>query len=250
MHTNLVEDWLIISDSHIPFHNKVLHDKVLRFIKEVKPYGLAIIGDFIDMQSLSRFSEGSLKDLRDVSMAKDYAAGAAELDRFDQALPKGAKKVYIMGNHEDRFTSFMARMDNDKLQLQSPAEGLRLRERGYRVIDDWENGYYVLGSSLELIHGVSTGVNAAKIHLDRFQGSVISGHAHVIQHYCTNKRGSWIIGGLFNARSKAGYSWASRATKERWSNGFAYAIINGHGYHHVHLIHAFNDRFVFGPKLW
>lgn len=243
-----VEAWIIISDSHIPYHNKVLHAKLYKILRAVRPYGFAILGDWLDFPSLSRFSEGSLKHLRTVSMALDYKAGIQELDAIDDVLPRGCRKVFVLGNHEARYDAFIARGDNAKLLLQSPVEALRLRERGYEVIEDWENGFYLLGSSLELIHGVSTTTFAAKTHLDRFQGSVMSGHAHVLQHYCTNKRGSWIIGGLFDINSE-GFRWASRATRERWSNGFAHVIINGMGYHHVQLVHVYKDKFVFGTEL-
>jgi predicted phosphodiesterase len=246
-----VEDWIVVSDAHIPHHNRTLTQKVYQIIREVKPYGVAILGDWIDFKTLSYFAEGSLKELENVTVGAEYAQGSAELDNLDSVLPAGCKKVFIMGNHEERYKTFLEHKDHSKLKdvLTSPAEGLKLYERGYHVVHDWQNGFYVLGSSLELIHGISTAPFAANVHLNKFQGSVMSGHAHILQHTCTNKRGSWIIGGLFDLKDEKGFGWAPRPTRERWSNGFAYVIINGHGYHHVHLIQAFNNNFVFGAQL-
>jgi hypothetical protein len=242
------EDWFIIPDAHIPYHNKPLLRKLYGIIKEVKPYGVAIIGDWIDLHSLGTFSEGKTNQ---GIVQDEYDAGFKELENLDSVLPKGCKKVYIEGNHEHRSVSWLNLVENDRLKKSGLNwwEGLKLAELGYHIVHDWKNGFYVLGSSLELIHGVSTAPFAAKVHLDRFQGSVISGHAHTLQHYCTNKRGSWVAGGLFNINNAQGFNWAARSTRERWSNGFAYVIINGHGFHHVHLIHSFQNRFIFGSRL-
>lgn len=237
--------WFIISDIHSPFHNVRLVEKVCACIRAEQPYGIIINGDFLDLFSIASHNADSLGLLKNIDLEYEYRVGNDLLNKIDDALPKGAKKKYIYGNHEDRYIRELMRGDRAKYAgaLVSPEEGLGLRERGYKVFTNWKQDSIQLGSHLEVTHGVFTPVHAAKKHLDEFQGSVIVGHTHRFQSFVSGKRGAWNFGFLGDIESR-GFYYMSRAQRSKWSNSFGTVDIDSKGYHYVQPIHIFNESFI------
>lgn len=96
-------DSLIINDIHLPFVNVALLEKALKVAKALGLKQLAIIGDLIDFESVSKFDFGgeqySLMD--ELYIARDYMK---ELEkRFDRI-------IFIRGNHDERIIKFLKRI--------------------------------------------------------------------------------------------------------------------------------------------
>ena len=107
-----------ISDVHIPFWHRDLFDKVIKVAKKFKIQNLIINGDFLNMDSFSRWVSGfsgQTDTLRELDTANYFLI---------QAL-KTFKKIYLTsGNHEDRLfktlkgqipQSYFLRMINDEI---------------------------------------------------------------------------------------------------------------------------------------
>ena len=240
----------ILSDAHVPFHRKALLDKVCRAIRETKPDGLVLAGDFLDLYSVSSHHQGSLYFLKDITLGQEYRAGNEVLDKLDKAVGRAAKH-YLFGNHEDRFFRWIQQGDNAKTadELRDPATALRLKERGYKVYQNWRDDSVRLGRYLDIVHGTWCSEYSAKKHLREYQRSILFGHTHRVQTDVQGERGAFNIGGLFDKDSK-GMSYVPRVTRDKWCNGFGVVDVDSRGYYHAQVVQAFNDSFVLDGKLY
>lgn len=243
--------WAVLPCAHVPWHNRELLPKVLKFVKDLKVYGLILPGDFLDLFSLSQYAANSLYQLRDLTLTQEYVWGKMVLKDIENALPRGCKKHYLYGNHEARYLSHLKDGDNAKVgdELRAPEEALGLNEKGWMVYTNWKDDAVKLGEHLEVIHGFYTPVHAAKKHLDEFQGSVMFGHTHRFQSYVTSKRGAYNIGYLGDPNSP-GFKYVPRVHRTRWVNGFAVVNVDDNGYYWVEMIQAWGNRFIANGKLY
>ena len=241
---------LVTGCNHAPFDNKYMTNGMIELIKDLgdKLKGLHLIGDFLDMNSLSSHDRGR-KPLEGITLSSEYKESSKILDKFDEVLPKGCTKNYMYGNHEDRFHRYMGSSDNAKLgdSLDSPEKGLALAERGYNVFTDWKKDKIRLGNHLDLIHGEFCNIHTAKKHLDSFRGSIMFVHTHRIQMHIESKVGGFNIGFGGDINSPV-FNYATRAMKEVWANGFALVTIDEDGFFHVNQITMFNDCFYYNGK--
>ncbi len=246
-----LERYVIISDMHAPFQDKALVGKVARLMLDVRPEGFIINGDGVDLYSLARFNADSLDLLRDLTLEKEYRLANAMMDDLDSALPKGCKKHYLYGNHEDRYRREKERGDRGKYgaALRSPEDALRLAERGYEIGPDYKEDFVLLGDHLEVTHGIYTTVQAAKRHLDEFQGSVVIGHTHRLQMFVNGKRGAWNVGFLGDMKS-AGFRYVSRTQRDKWTQSLGVASVNGNGDFWMEPIQVHDGRFIYNGKVY
>ena len=241
---------VVLGCVHAPWHNQVLMDGFIELLSDLKEQivGFHIIGDFLDLNSLSSHERGK-KPLPGVTLEYEYEESSALLDDIEEVLPEGIKKSYLYGNHEDRYLRHMSISDNSKYgaSLISPEEGLSLEERGYRIFTNWKEDYVILGEHLELTHGQYHNIHVAKKHLDTFRGSIMFAHTHRVQTHLEGTAGAFNIGFMGNIKAPV-FNYASRAIKEKWANGFALVQIDEDGYFYVTQIQCFNDRFYYNGK--
>lgn len=245
------ETWVVLPDIHTPFHDAKLIKKVCQFMKDLRPHGVVISGDFLDLYSLSRYAADSVYSLRDVTLSMEYKTGREVLGWIESALPKGCRKEFLYGNHEDRYWRELEKGDRGKYgdALQSPTSALTLRERGWNVGEHWQQDAVQLGDHLEVIHGIYCPVHAAKKHLDEWQGSVIMGHTHRFQSYVSGKRAAYNIGFLGDPNSK-GFAYMPRTKRLQWVQGFAVVDIDTHGDYWCQPIQCYGSRFMADGRMY
>lgn len=94
--------YLISGCHHVPFVNIEFLKQYCNLMKDLNDVGLLrgnlLIGDFLDMHSVSRHNKGKIK-IPNLTLGKEYAAGNEVLDMFDSVAPD-IDKLYIFGNHE------------------------------------------------------------------------------------------------------------------------------------------------------
>lgn len=248
-----LEKWIVISDVHRPFHNKVLWNKVLKLIKDMGTglHGIILAGDYLDLYTLGSYNTESLANLSGLTLQDEYIDGLQGIDELEQVLHKKAKKVYLYGNHEDRYFRHIKEKDNAKYggALLNPVEALYLNEKNWTVLTDWQSDYFTLGEHLDVIHGIYTSVHSAKTHLDKTGHSVMFGHTHRVQCYHTGNKASYNIGGLYDINSK-GFLYMPRLQRQMWANGFALVNINDDGEFYVEQINVWNDCFLAEGKMY
>lgn len=87
---------VVTSDWHVPYHRADAVAQVVRAAQDWAVKTLLIVGDFIDLPTLSRF------DPRDIDSYVGMELGAAG-DVLYSLLQRGLNVVWSRGNHENRF---------------------------------------------------------------------------------------------------------------------------------------------------
>lgn len=234
---------------HVPAHNKHIFDGMLELCRDLGDdvVGFHLIGDFMDMASISRHSAGMFSNL---TLTQEYREGNKALDLIDESVNETADKTYIWGNHEDWYNQHLAKIDNAKLGrgvIKSPTEALKLSDRGYHVFEDWKEDTVTIGQHLDLMHGTYCNVHTAKKHIDVFRKSVMFAHTHRVQNYIEGDVAGFNIGTMADIKSPA-FGYASRAMKSKWNNGFNIVHIDENGRFFATQIVAFDDAFYYRGK--
>jgi predicted phosphodiesterase len=240
---------VVLSDLHSPFHNKAVLPRICQFLHDAKPDHLVLAGDAGDYYSVSRHHAGSLGLLKDITLGYEYDEQNLVLDSLDAAVGH-CDKEFIDGNHEDMVVRWLNTGDNAKVKgaLGLPHEALRLKERGWSYQRNWKEARVDIGKCA-VVHGEYCSQHCAKKHLDEYEHSVMFGHTHRIQSYVTGLRGAWGIGGLFDKNHPA-FGYASASQRRRWANGFGCIYSFDDGSFLPHIVPIWNDRFVWGGKLY
>jgi predicted phosphodiesterase len=247
-----LQRWIVISDVHRPFHNQTLWNKLLQLVNDMGSslYGIVIAGDYLDLYTLGSYNNESLANLSNITLQDEYLDGLQGIDEINSAF-KGAKKLFLFGNHEDRYFRHIKEKDNAKYggALINPVEALYLHERGWITKTDWQSDYFTLGKHLDIVHGVYTSIHAAKAHLDKTQHSVIFGHTHRVQCFHQGNRAAFNIGGLYDIKSK-GFNYMPRFQRQLWANGFALVNVTDNGDFYVEQVNVWADKFLANGKMY
>lgn len=236
---------LVMGCVHVPFHNKKMFKGVLNLIKDIKPNGVNLIGDILDMNAFSFHDKGRIPL---INATDEYELSTKFFDELDNAI--GRRKIekrFIYGNHEDRYLRHQSLPDSKRIMVDSPEKAMRLKERGYEIKTKWQEDYFTLGDHLEIFHGSLLGVNPAKSQLDKLKKSCMFAHSHRAGVHYDGNMASFNIGWGGDVKAPA-FSYASRLVKRNWINGFALVTIDDNGFYHSQLITVYNDVFYYGGK--
>lgn len=231
---------------HAPAENKAMMRGVTNLMRDLgdKVRGLVLLGDFIDCNTLSEYDKGRFPVIKNLTIQEEYEAGSRLLDNLTSYLHPDAHKIYLYGNHEDRYNRYMANMQLAKTPIPSPAEGMNLYDRGFHVYSRWKHDYVKLGDHLECMHGQFISTHCAKKHIDNYRGSVLFAHTHRIQTYIEGSVGGFNIGWCGDVDSPF-FDYMERGTKMQWQNGFALVTVDPEGDFHVNQITCHNNKFYY-----
>src|SRR5258708_1598738 len=99
-----IQRGIIIPDSHHPLVDKKANGVALGIVKDCQPHFGVIIGDYGDLESLSKHPK-TKPDM--AKLANEYLSMNLALDELQNASPN-TKWVFIEGNHERRAKKFSA----------------------------------------------------------------------------------------------------------------------------------------------
>ena len=160
---------LIVPDVHRPYHSKPGWKLLMAAAKDLKPHTIVVIGDFADFYSLSSYSKDPERAGKLDTEMEDVRWGIRELESL-----KAKRKIFVMGNHEDRMRRYLQDKAPELWQMVSIEKWLGIKD--WEVVD--YKDHTTLGR-LHLTHDVGkTGRMAVFNALDTYQHSVVTGHAH------------------------------------------------------------------------
>lgn len=167
-------NWLLLSDLHVPYHN-------IRAITEMLNYGISknidaifLNGDVLDFYMLSKFNPDPRK--------RDFQDELLALEKLLDVLRGIAPVFYKLGNHEERFESYMIR--NAPVLLQTRefqiSNLLQCYAKGIDIITDQKIVYIghlpvLHGHELKLNSGI---VNPARSLFLKTKKTALCGHLH------------------------------------------------------------------------
>lgn len=244
--------YIVIGCPHAPFHLQPAFKAVQQLLYDNKSdiVGLALAGDFLDMNSLSSHDKGR-KPIPGVTLDWEYKESEILLNDLLDPLASNIEKIYIWGNHEDRYHRYMSDIDNSKLgtSLASPIEGLKLVNKGFDIYENWKEDFVTLGHHLQVAHGEFFNVHSAKKHIDTYRKSILYYHTHRVQQYIEGAVGGYNGGSMADFTAPV-FGYASRAMKNSWLNGFNAVHVDEQGFYHIQQIVCYNNSFVFGNKIY
>lgn len=182
-----VEQWVIGSDFHAPWHHKKSCELFYQIIEDIQPERVILLGDVINLDPFSRYDKipGTPTWLDDVASAGQI------LGSVKQAAPE-AQLDWFMGNHEERLKKHLIRndpvlykhMDMQKLFVLSDNADAVEALSAFNYID--RNEVFEEELNLILAHGYRvrkhSGMSAYSL-MESTLTSVIVGHGHRLGIY-------------------------------------------------------------------
>jgi hypothetical protein len=235
--------WLIMSDLHIPAHDKRAVDLMLQVIDKWKPHEIDIAGDLDDMSCMSRFSKGSADEVMGnlatyAGLTRDFLAD------LRRKRPK-SDIHYHLGNHEIRLEDYVGKaapalIDTVTYNSLWDLDKSKIEYHHYNKPPVHRHG------GLHVHHGMYAVANAgasARKAMDAFNVSVMVGHSHrmgqswVSYPLADRELAAYEIGHSADINNPAmGYDY-----KHDWQQGFAVAHIDDNDFPHVQLVRITKD---------
>ncbi len=170
--------WLLLSDIHIPYHDKTVVELAISEAAKRKVEGVLLNGDTMDCHELSRFD----KSPDDPRYPEEVVLGREFLTYLRYRLPN-ARIVWKDGNHEERLQSYLmmrapALFGLDVLTVPSL---LKFSDYGIEYVTDKK---VVRMGRLNAVHGheyrpgITTPVNPARGLFLRAKSVAICSHFH------------------------------------------------------------------------
>jgi len=242
---------LAISDCHVPRHDPPTWNIFLRAIRDLKPDGVWIVGDFVDLSSVNRHEKAPGDTF---TLKQEEDAGNAALDQISVALGKRAVELlYVDGNHEDRLRRYIAsgRCPPElRDRIEDIPETLRLRDRGWRYVHPDDQPCYPF-DRFALFHGKWYPKHHAAKHADVLACSGLYGHTHRPQVYTTqNVHGTVVMTGMpCSRRLVAEWEHQRTAPFNGWLTGFAVVEVMSRR-PHVYPVLVQNGEAAYGGHSW
>ena len=218
----------VLSDIHVPYHSIPALTCAFDLIDREKPDVILLNGDTIDFYQLSRF----MKDNRKRSVAHELKAVNDLLDVLGQF---GAKIIYKLGNHDERWEHYMMQKAPELLGIPDfkLEHLLKAHERGMVIVGEKR---IIKANKLNIIHGheypsVFSPVNIARGLYMKGKVSAMQGHNHQTStHVETDMNGelvtTWSLGCLCELNP-------AYMPLNKWNHGFAMVDLadNGKEFH-------------------
>lgn len=234
----------------MPYHDALSHIAVEKFIAKYRWDVYLNLGDFIDFDSISSFSEGRPRLVNGKSINRDIAEANKILDRHQAIIRKRnpkAKFVILEGNHEERTERFLDVHPQFEGLLDVPTL-LHLKDRGFEWVPSWTTGKpYTIGKA-SFIHGTSS---TGKYHVykmaDDYGDNIFCGHSHDMM--CIPKASKLhpdkvIVGQSIGCLCTDMPYMKGRPSK--WQQGFAVFYFQPDGSFTYYTPRIFNHKFI-GP---
>lgn len=189
---------LVLPDMHVPAHDTAAYDAILQYIRDERFDEFVQLGDFLDLDSVSSHKPEAILEREGARIQEEFDAGNVVLDELTDALStnnKSCRKVLLKGNHEWRLDRYIE--ENPSLHGALSIEtALNLKDRGIEYVECYPSGdLYQIGHAY-FFHGIYTGSNHAKKHVDHFGVNMFYGHVHSVQTHSKqiHGKGTTIVG--------------------------------------------------------
>jgi len=214
----------VLSDIHVPYHSIEAVTCCLDLISKEKPDTILLNGDTVDFYGLSRF----MKDPRKRSLAHELKALN---DLLDILGGFGAKIIYKLGNHDERYLHYLQHKAPELLDIPN-FEFSELLKSSQRNMDIVADKRVIKANKLNIIHGheypsVFSPVNIARGLYMKGKVSALQGHNHQSStHTETDMNGdivtTWSSGCLCELNP-------AYMPLNKWNHGFSMVDLSDNG---------------------
>jgi predicted phosphodiesterase len=213
---------LFIPDCHFPYQDELAFSLMMEAAKDFKPDHVIILGDFIDMYSVSAHDKNPKRAMK---LEEEITAS---VDALWRVKGLGAKNnVYVSGNHEDRLTRYLMQKAPELWDRINVPTVLALDKLGFEYVP--YKSHYKLGKLFVTHDTGKAGYNAHKQALDAFHRSVVIGHTHrmgyVIQGDADGDKHVGAMFGWLGDVKQVDYMHNINAVKD-WTLGFGIGYLD------------------------
>lgn len=178
---------LVAGDAQIPFQDPQAFDRFQKAVIETQPDNIVLVGDMVDLPSVSRWSQ----------RPEWVGTTQGAIDQYHNFLAQtranapNASIAVVHGNHEQRLDDYVRKNAAEVLGLKRANAGqelavltlqylVRYDDLDIQSIDGYPNGTLWLEDNLKATHGTNVakgGSNAAK-YLRQERETTVYGHTH------------------------------------------------------------------------
>lgn len=237
-----------IWDLHHALHDKKLFLNILKVIEDLKPNVFILGGDNMNMTAVNHWlhEEGRIRELEGKRVKADYESFNKDiLIPLKKVLPRGCRKIWLNGNHEDWITL--------AIDQNPQGEGYWEIEKNLDL-DDWEfykYGKFARVGKIYIIHGQYTNQYHSKKTVDIFEKNILYGHNHTLQiHTKITPVGNEAHSGISVPCACDANPDYMRNKPSAWVNGFVVFYIMPDGNFNIYPIVATKGHFVFNGKFY
>jgi hypothetical protein len=172
---------LVINDLHFPFHDQRAIDLVLKVADALQPARIFLNGDITDCWEISRFDKNP--QLQDAAGLRPELAQTRDFLRALRGRFPRARIDYLFGNHEYRWSVFIARNARELHGLRGMTleEQLECSARRINVVNSGNKENSVLWGKLLIGHFNRVNKHSAYTGRNLLEDksiSLIQGHTH------------------------------------------------------------------------
>lgn len=240
----MIKKVVVLPDVHLTDKCPRDYLPVKRFIKDFKPDEVILLGDFMDVSSLSAWDYDKKRLMEGKRFKKEIELANNELDFLQQY----SKKVtFLEGNHEDRINRYLDK--NPEMEGMIELElnlNLEKRKIGFYKM----NELYKLGH-MYFTHGMWTNKYNSNKHLTELGCNICYGHQHKTQTSFQNQAMAkpimaYALGTLGD--KKPDYL---RNRPGNWINQFAIYYYNDqNGNFNLYPINIIGNKFIWNGKTY
>jgi predicted phosphodiesterase len=170
----VIKSVIIIPDAHLTDEIPKDYEAIKPFIKEFKPDKIILLGDFMDVGSLSAWDYDKKRKMEGKRFTNEIARANIELNFLEKYTDE---IIYLEGNHEDRIERYLDKNPEMEGIIELKPQ-LRLKERKIKWVK--MNDLYKLGD-MYFTHGMYTNLHHARKHLQTLGCNICYGHSHTTQ---------------------------------------------------------------------
>lgn len=182
---NSVYRVLVSPDAQLPYEDKEACNAVEQYVADNRFDEWVDLGDFLDLDFLSRHNKGKARLNAGKMLKEHYAYGREVLDRRLDCLRKNNRRAtmtLIEGNHDYRVEALLDEQPEFEGMIEV-AEGLGLAERKIQWIRSWRDGtIYKIGKAA-FTHGLYTSTYHARKMVENYCCNIFYGHVHDVQQF-------------------------------------------------------------------
>jgi len=236
---------LVISDAHHPEHDRKVWATTLELAKDIKPGEVILLGDFLEMSSVSQHGGAELEKL-----TEDFAAGKQALRQIREAVGEDCRITYLEGNHESRLTRFLMSKAPSLRDSLSYQIGLEMDSLGVEWVPEFKQP--VTRGDIDFTHGhQDLRERPSKYHTGKMaeiygrpERTVIYGHTHKPQIFTRPTVGGHATAIGLGCSRTLSPGWLHGA-QAGWVHQIAVVYLSGAGRSYVYPI-----TFKHGQTMW
>lgn len=237
------EKAMIINDPHFPFEDKKTIKLINKFMKDLNPDIVFILGDLIDFYEISKFDKNPN---RKTKLQDEIDAGVKELKYIRSILPK-AKIYFKEGNHTHRLRSYLWKNPGlSSLKSLKLENLLNLEDLDIKLIK-YDKPFLYRG--LYLDHGEKIrkySSYTAKAEMDELSNDGIVAHTHRLGAYYKTTLGKDMAFYENGCLCKLDQEYAKNPN---WQQGFSVVYFDTKTRNHsIQQVHIKKHKFIFNNK--